>query len=221
MVPFFPGGKARNQKDATWRDLDLALRRFNWTSQYGGREAASGPTAGGALLSGWESSKSKRCDMARFGPDTQEIQLDVAVRWPRSGEWPHRRWCPSFRVGKLEIKDATWRDLDLTLRRFNWTSQYGGREAASGPTAGGRGLGVDRHALHRRIRIQHRLTQRRMRMNREHQLIHGAFEFHHRNRLGNQLRRLRPEDVDAQNLAVLGVGHDLYKTIVAVDDRRF
>src|ERR1700723_814075 len=92
MVPFFPGGKARNQ----------------------------------------------RCEMARFGPDTQEIQLDVAVRWPRSGEWPHRRWCPSFRVGKLEIKDATWRDLDLTLRRFNWTSQYGGREAASGPTAGGR-----------------------------------------------------------------------------------
>ncbi len=67
-------------------------------------------------------------------------------------------------------------------------------------------LRVNRHPLHRAIPIQHRLAQRRVRVDREHQVVHRSFELHHRNRFGNQLRRLRPDDVHAQNLAVLRVG---------------
>ncbi len=58
-------------------------------------------------------------------------------------------------------------------------------------------LRVDRHPLHRRVRVKHRFGKRGMRVNREHELVYRSFQFHHRYRFRNEFRSLRPDDVHA------------------------
>ena len=58
-------------------------------------------------------------------------------------------------------------------------------------------------------------------MDGEHQLFYGCFELHRDDALGDQLRRLRADDMYAENLAVLRIGDDLYKAVVRVEDGAF
>ena len=51
-----------------------------------------------------------------------------------------------------------------------------------------------------------------------HQVFDGAFELHGGNGFGDELRRLRADDVHAEDLSVLGVGDDLHEAVVRVDD---
>ena len=50
--------------------------------------------------------------------------------------------------------------------------------------------------------------------------LHRRLGFHRGHRFGDQLERLRADDVDAQNLAVLLVGHHLDEAFVAAEDGR-
>ena len=60
-----------------------------------------------------------------------------------------------------------------------------------------------------------------MRMNDEHHLLDGGLKLHGNDALGDELRGLRADDMDAQNLAVLRIGDDFYKAIVRIDDGGF
>ena len=55
-------------------------------------------------------------------------------------------------------------------------------------------------------------------MNNIRQLLRGALHFQRQNRLGDQLGRIRPDDVDAQDFSVLRIGHDLDEAFVLADD---
>jgi len=57
-----------------------------------------------------------------------------------------------------------------------------------------------------------------MRVNNVCKLFRRAFHFQRQNRLRDQLSRIRPDDVYAQDLSVLRVGHDLDETFVLADD---
>ena len=85
----------------------------------------------------------------------------------------------------------------------------------------GRRLGVDRHALHRGIRIEHGLADRRVGVDGEHQLVDGAFEFHDGHGFSDEFGCLRTDDVHAEDFTVLRVGNDLDEAIVAADDGGF
>ena len=52
----------------------------------------------------------------------------------------------------------------------------------------------------------------------EHHLFDCGFEFERGDGFGDDLRGLRADDVDAEDLAVLGVGDDFDEAIVAADD---
>src|SRR5271163_1629992 len=80
-------------------------------------------------------------------------------------------------------------------------------------------LRVDRHPLHAAIGVQHSFRQRRMRVDRKHHLFDGRFEFEGSNCFGDQFGSLRPDDVDAEDLAMLRIGHDLDEAFVRADDR--
>src|SRR5262249_38695797 len=81
-------------------------------------------------------------------------------------------------------------------------------------------LRVDRHSFNGSIGVEHCFGQRGMRVDGEHQLVDSSFEFHHSNGFGDEFRRLRANDMYAKNLAVLRVGHNLHKAIVAADNGR-
>ena len=51
-------------------------------------------------------------------------------------------------------------------------------------------------------------------MNGPHQVFHGSFEFHGRDRLGDQFGRLWTDNMDAENLSVICVGNYLNETFV-------
>src|SRR4051812_15577890 len=57
-----------------------------------------------------------------------------------------------------------------------------------------------------------------MRVHGEHQVLDRAFEFHHRDALGDQLGREWPDDVHAQDFAELSIADDLHEAVVRADD---
>src|SRR5437879_5886359 len=73
-------------------------------------------------------------------------------------------------------------------------------------------LEVDGVAVHGHRRLHHSLAQRRMRMDVPAKLPRVALEELRQRRLGNELCRLRPDDVRAKHLAGLGVRDDLHET---------
>jgi len=50
------------------------------------------------------------------------------------------------------------------------------------------------------------------------QLFRGAFHLQRHHGLGNQLRRVRPDNVYAQNLSILGVGNNFDEAFVLAHD---
>ena len=59
-----------------------------------------------------------------------------------------------------------------------------------------------------------------MRVDGPHQIFDRGFEFHGGDGFGNQLRRLRSDDVHAENLPVVGVGDDLDEPFMLANDGR-
>src|ERR1035437_9007719 len=57
-----------------------------------------------------------------------------------------------------------------------------------------------------------------MRMDNVRQLLRGAFHLQRQDGFGDQLGRIRSDDVYAQDLAVLGVGNDLDEAFVLPHD---
>src|SRR5216683_111640 len=57
-----------------------------------------------------------------------------------------------------------------------------------------------------------------MRVDRKHQVFDGPFEFHHGHGFGDQFGGQRADDMDAEDLAVLCVGHHLDEAFMLVDD---
>src|SRR5579872_7283237 len=57
-----------------------------------------------------------------------------------------------------------------------------------------------------------------MRVDGEHQLVDGAFQFDDSDGFSDEFGGLRPDDVDAEEFAVFGVGDYFDEAIVAVDD---
>src|SRR5580704_1182065 len=80
-------------------------------------------------------------------------------------------------------------------------------------------LRVNRHAKHRVGGIQHCLRQRGMCVNDVGQLFGGAFHLQSQNRFCDHFGRIRPNNVYAQNLAVLDIADDLDEALVRADDR--
>ena len=79
---------------------------------------------------------------------------------------------------------------------------------------------VDRHPIYAIRCIEHSFGQSRMGMDGPHQIFHSSFEFHGGNGFGDQLGRLRTDDVDAENLSVLGVGNYFDEAFMLTHDRR-
>jgi len=79
---------------------------------------------------------------------------------------------------------------------------------------------IYRNPVHAVGRVQHGFGQGRVRMDGPHQVFHSGFEFHGDYGFGDQFRRLRADDVHAENLAVIGVGDDLDEALVLAHDRR-
>src|SRR6266567_9599877 len=96
----------------------------------------------------------------------------------------------------------------LSPRRYAWDSSYETNNLSS----------IDRHFLHGRVGVQHGLGQGGMRVNGEHQLIDGPLEFHHGDGFGDELCRLRANDVHPEDFAVSRIRDDLHEPIVAVDN---
>ena len=59
-----------------------------------------------------------------------------------------------------------------------------------------------------------------MRVDGVHQRLDGGFGFHGEHAFADQFERLRPDDVDAQNLAVIFVGDDFDEPVVVAQDAR-
>src|SRR5882757_7669455 len=57
-------------------------------------------------------------------------------------------------------------------------------------------------------------------MDREHHLLDSRLKFDRSDCLGDDLRRIRPNDVDAQNLAMLRVRNYFDEAVMRIDDRR-
>src|SRR5258708_21678598 len=57
-------------------------------------------------------------------------------------------------------------------------------------------------------------------MDREHHLLDRRFKFDRSDCFGDDLRRIRPNDVDAQDFAVLRVCNDFDEAVMRIDDRR-
>ena len=57
-----------------------------------------------------------------------------------------------------------------------------------------------------------------MRVDRPHQIFNRGFEFDRGDGFGDQFCGLRADDVDAENLAVVGVGDNLDEAFVLADD---
>src|SRR5882757_2374542 len=74
---------------------------------------------------------------------------------------------------------------------------------------GARHLNMDRVAVHSQRRLHDRFAQRWMRVNVAAELPRVALEQLGKRRLGDELGRLRADDVRAKHLAGLGVGDDL------------
>ena len=79
-------------------------------------------------------------------------------------------------------------------------------------------LRVDRHSVHAVRSIQHGFSQGRMGVDGPHQIFHGGFEFHCGHGFGDQLRRLRANDVHAENLAIVRIGNNLDEALMLADD---
>src|SRR5258708_35412025 len=75
-------------------------------------------------------------------------------------------------------------------------------------------LYIDCQAVDRVEGLSQRLIKGRMRVNGGHHRLDGSFRLHGRHRLGDYLESLRPDDVDAKNLAILLVGHHLHEAVV-------
>ena len=59
-----------------------------------------------------------------------------------------------------------------------------------------------------------------MRVDREHHLFDGRFQLNRRDALRDDLGRIRPDDVDPEDLAILRIGNDFDKAVMRIDDRR-
>src|SRR5688572_3565094 len=78
---------------------------------------------------------------------------------------------------------------------------------------------VDRRAVSGGMRrFVNGFGQRRVGVDRLDQLLERALEAEHRARLGDQLRCLVADDVDAENLIVLRLGHDLHESLGVAGD---
>ena len=75
-------------------------------------------------------------------------------------------------------------------------------------------LDVDRHAFDTREAVEQTFGERGVGVNGEHHLFDGGFEFDGGHALGDDLRGLGADDMDAQDLTVPGVGDDLDEAIV-------
>src|SRR5688572_22939132 len=64
----------------------------------------------------------------------------------------------------------------------------------------------------------HRFVQSRVRVDGVHHRLDRCFSFHRGYALADELEGLRPDDVDAEDLAVLRVGNDLDEAGVVAED---
>src|SRR5262245_31015161 len=81
-------------------------------------------------------------------------------------------------------------------------------------------LRIDRESVDGVEGLADRFVERGMRVDRLHHHVHRSLGFHRGNRLAEQLERVRSDDVDAENLAVLLVGYDLDKAVMLAEDGR-
>ena len=75
-------------------------------------------------------------------------------------------------------------------------------------------LGINRLSVNRVKRLAHGFVNRRMRVDGVDHRIDRRLGLHRQHRFADQFERLRPDDVDAQNLAMLLVRHDLHEAVV-------
>src|ERR1039458_6207271 len=81
-------------------------------------------------------------------------------------------------------------------------------------------LRIDGKTVYRIEGLAQGFIERGMRVDGLHHHIHGGLGFHGGHRFADQLETLRPDDVDAQDLAVLLVGYYLNEALVVSNDRR-
>src|SRR5260370_4361095 len=79
-------------------------------------------------------------------------------------------------------------------------------------------LYIDCQAVDRVEGLSQRLIKGRMRVNGGHHRLDGSFRLHGSDRFGDQLVSLRPDDVYAENLAILFVRHHLHEPVVLAVD---
>ena len=77
---------------------------------------------------------------------------------------------------------------------------------------------MDRRAVRRVRGLTYCFRHRWMRVDRANQLFDRAFEPERQRCFGNELRRARPNHVDAENLVVLLVGNDFDESLDLVGD---
>src|SRR3984893_17226299 len=75
---------------------------------------------------------------------------------------------------------------------------------------------VDRQTSHGGKRVSHGFPDCGMGMDREHHVIDGSLELQGRHGLSQNLRRLRPDNMHAQNLAGCLVRHNFDESIVMI-----
>src|ERR1039457_4286195 len=81
-------------------------------------------------------------------------------------------------------------------------------------------LRIDRKTVYRVEGLAQGLVERGMCVDGLHHYVHGGFGFHGGDRFRDQLETLRPDDVDAQDLTVLLVGHYLNEALMMSKNRR-
>ena len=79
-------------------------------------------------------------------------------------------------------------------------------------------LYIHRHAFDTREAVEQAFAQRRVRVVGKHHGLNSSFELHRGDTLGNDFSRLRADDVDAQDLAILRIGDDLDEAVVRIED---
>ena len=82
-------------------------------------------------------------------------------------------------------------------------------------------LDVDRQTVDVIERFANGFVNGGMRVNGAHHGLDRGFRFHRRHRFGDQFVSFRPNDVDAQNLAVFRVGNHFDKAFVLIQDSGF
>src|SRR5208283_3030171 len=88
------------------------------------------------------------------------------------------------------------------------------------PSSSTKHLRIDRKTVYRVEGLAQSFVERGMRVDGLHHHLHGGFGFHGGDGFTDQLESLRPDDVDAQNLSVLLVGHYLDEAFVMSKNRR-